>query len=262
MIDPRWTRRAVLLGAASAPFAAGAQAPRDAPETDDESERRDPPALATPRPVRLAPNAAPVVLSVRPMSIERVLVLSFAGEDGPPETITLPSWYGFARVFAVLPLRGREVVLASFEGVTGTGVYQEIAAIIGREDGGALRILGLETLRYRNAGTCDGQSLFTGRFTAQPDGVGLRYDVFARGLPSACPPRRASAGWREEFGTTLRWSGSGVLMLPVRRGEAGRTRIRVETARARAHAWLRGAPRVMVTLDDVRRLGLMETLGE
>lgn len=258
----RPTRRALLLAAPALALAGTAAAQRDTPETDDETERRDPPALPMPRPVRLSSNAAPTTLSVQHQAIERGVILRFAGEGRPMETVTLPSWYGHARVFAVLPMRGREVVLAAFEGARGTGVYQEIAAIIGREDGGALRILGLETLRYRDSGICDGQRLFTGRFTAQPDGAGLRYDVFARGLPGACPPRRAGLGWREEFGTTLRWSGSGVLMLPVRRGEAGRTRIRVETARARAHAWLRAAPRVAVTQEDVRRLGLMETLGE
>ncbi|MDB5315696.1 MAG: hypothetical protein JWO24_1540 [Rhodospirillales bacterium] len=262
MNEFRSLRRALLLAASAWAITTSARAQREAPETDDETERRDPPALPTPRPVRLTVGGPPSTLTVQVMPDERRLVLSFETEGAATETITLPSWYGFARVFAVMPMRGREVVLASFEGNTGTGDYQEIAAIIGREDGGALRILGLETLRYRNSGTCDGQSLFTGRFTAQPDGVGLRYDVFARGLPSACPPRRAGAGWREEFGTTLRWSGTGVLTLPVRRGQAGRTRIRVEAARTRAYAWLRAAQRVMVTAQDVARLGLMETLGE
>ena len=253
------TRRALLLALPGLAFTGRAGAQRDMPETDDETERRDPPPLPTPRPVHLAPGGIPATLRMLPL--ERGLLLGFE-TDGVTEAVSLPSWHGHARVFAVLPLRGREVVLASFEGNTGTGVYQEIAAIIGREDDGALRILGLETLRYRTAGPCDAQSLFTGRFTAQPDGTGLRYDVFARGLPGACPPRRAGAGWREEFGTTLRWSGAGVLALPVRRGEAGRTRIRVEAARARAHAWLRAAPRVVVTQQDLQRLGLMETLGD
>lgn len=257
----RATRRGLLLATPALLLAGAGAAPRNAPETDDETERRDPPALPTPCPVRLAPGSAPATLRVQPAPAEPRMLVAFES-DGITETVSLPSWYGHARVFAVLPLRGREVVLAVFEGNTGTGVYQEIAAIIGREDGGALRILGLETLRYRRTGSCDGYSLFTGRFTAQPDGTGLRYDVFARGLAGACPPRRAGAGWREEFGTTLRWSGAGVLALPVRRGEAGRTRIRVETARARAHAWLRAAPRVAVTQQDVQRLGLMETLGD
>ena len=261
MVNERKTRRALLLALPGVAFAQTAGAQRATPEADDMSERRDPPALPTPRPVRLALGAPPATLRVQPASAEPRMLVAFESE-GITETVSLPSSYGHARVFAVLPLRGREVVLAVFEGNTGTGVYQEIAAIIGREDGGVLRILGLETLRYRRTGSCDGYSLFTGRFTAQPDGTGLRYDVFARGLPGACPPRRAAAGWREEFGTTLRWSGTGALMLPVRRGEAERTRIRVETARARAHAWLRAEPRLAVTQQDVQRLGLMETLGD
>ncbi len=239
-----------------------ASAQRRPPEADDAFDRRDPSALPSPYPVRLTPEAAPERLTVRIVPLERRIEISFTRPRGGAETVSLPSWYGFARVFAVLPMRGREVALAAFEGATGTGLVHDIAAIIGREDGGRLRILGLETLRYRDISTCDGQRFFSARFTAQPDGTGLRYDVFARGLPSACPPRRAGAGWREEFGTTLRWSGTGVLALPVRRGEAGRTRIRVEAARARAHAWLRAAPRLVVTLEDIQALGLMETLGD
>jgi len=260
MIDRRPTRRALLLWAPALASPGAATAPRA--ETDDETDRPIPAALPMPRAVRLSPTGAPSTLSVQSEGSEHRLILNVSASGGAAETITLPSWYGFARVFAVLPMRGREVVLAAFEGNTGTGTYQEITAIIGREDSGALRILGLETLRYRKTGACDGYGQFTGRFTAQPDGTGLRYDVFARGLPSGCPPRRAGAGWREEFGATLRWSGTGVLALPVRRAAAGRTRMRVEAARPRAHAWLRASPRLAVTSEDVQRLGLMETLED
>ncbi|HEY4251599.1 MAG TPA: hypothetical protein VGM87_10375 [Roseomonas sp.] len=231
------------------------------PDTEDETERRDPPAIANPCPVRLTANAAPVTLSSRIDGGN--LVIGFDGDGAPAERITLPSRLGYARVIGLQPVRGRDLVLAAFEGNTGTGEYQEIAAVIGREDSGLLRIIGLETIRYRRTGTCDAVNLLTGRLGAQPDGTGLRYDVFARGFGSSCPPRHGGvATWREEFGTTLRWTGTGVLTLPVRRATAGRTRIRVETARARAITWLRSGARRTVTLGDIRQLGLMDTLAD
>lgn len=258
---------ALLLGIASQAEEPEPQPAALSPETgaeaeaEDETERRAPAAIATPCPVRLTPNAEPVTLTARIDGTN--LIIAFDGEGAPAERITLPSRYGHARIFALLPVRGRELVLAAFEANTGSGEYQEMAAVIGREDSGLLRIIGLETIRYRRTGACDAMNLLTGRFTAQPDGTGLRYDVFARGLGSSCPPQRgASPSWREEFGTTLRWTGTGVLTLPVRRATAGRTRIRVETARARAITWLRSAARRTVTLGDVRLLGLMDTLAD
>ncbi|MBR0668297.1 hypothetical protein GXW71_28350 [Roseomonas hellenica] len=238
-----------------------ALSPETEAEAEEEAERRAPAAIATPCPVRLTPNAEPVTLSTRIDGAS--FVIAFDGEGAPAERITLPSRYGHARIIGLLPVRGRELVLAAFEANTGSGEYQEMAAVIGREDSGLLRIIGLETIRYRRTGACDAMNLLTGRFTAQPDGTGLRYDVFARGLGSSCPSQRgASPSWREEFGTTLRWTGTGVLTLPVRRSTAGRTRIRVEAARARAITWLRAGARRTVTLGDVRLLGLMDTLAD
>jgi hypothetical protein len=260
MTDHTPSRRRLLLTAPALLLAARTRAEEQAPE-DEETAPRDPPAIATPCPMKLMPNAAPITLSAR---IDGpALVIAFEGEGAPAERITLPTRYGHARLIGLLPVRGRELALAAFEANTAAGEYQEIAAVIGREDSGLLRIIGLETIRYRRTGACDAVNLLTGRFTAQPDGTGLRYDVFARGLGSTCPaPRAGALSWREEFGTTLRWTGSGVLTLPIRRATAGRTRIRVEAARARAIAWLRSGARRTVTPGDVRQLGLMDTLAD
>jgi len=248
-------RRALLL----APLLA---LPAPARGTEDDAPGRRPPRLPTPRAVRLRPGAAPVRLDAAiGAGGQAPLTLRFTGEGAPATVFRLPSWYGNARVFAVLPLRGREVVLAAFEGNTGTGVYQELQAVIGQEDDGTARILALETLHARETAVCDEASYLTVRATPLADGGALRLDHFARGVSGACgPPSRRPRRFREEWASVLRWSGRGAMVAPAPRAGAGPGQRLVEAARAKTAAWLAAAPRSEVTLDDVQALGLMEVL--
>ncbi|MBR0682493.1 hypothetical protein GXW74_18525 [Roseomonas eburnea] len=238
-----------------------------APEArEDEAAQRRPPRLPTPRPVRLRPGAEPVTLEASNSGWgsggERPgLALRFTGAGAPAEEFRLPSWYGYARVIAVRQMRGRDVVLAAFEGNTGTGTYQEIQAVIGQDDEGTARILALETLHYRLIGPCEGGTWLSIRATPLADGGGLRLDHYWRRQAGNCPPRPGGpARSRAEWGTTLAWSGRGPMRVPAPLRAAPRHRRLVEDSRAKVARWLAQAPRTGVTPDDVEALGLMEVM--
>jgi len=250
-----------------APLPARAQAPApeappDAPDTED----RRPPRLPTPRPVRLRPGAEPVTLETSASGWgsggERPgLALRFTGTGAPEATFRLPSWYGNARVFAVRRMRGRDLVLAAFEGNTGTGTYQEIQAVIGQGDEGMARILALETLHYRLSGPCGEGTWLTIRATPLADGGGLRLDHVWRRRGGDCPPRPGGpVRRRAEWGTTLAWSGSGPMRVPPPQRAAPRHRRLVEESRARVARWLAEAPRTELTAEDIEALAMMEVI--
>ncbi|MBR0673141.1 hypothetical protein [Neoroseomonas soli] len=249
----------LLLG----PLAARAETTTAEPEAPDDLR---PARLPTPRPVRLRPGAEPVTLESSSSGWggggERPgLALRFTGPGAPAEEFRFPSWYGNGRVFALRQSRGRDLVLAAFEGNTGTGTYQEIQAVIGQDDEGIARILALETLHYRLTGPCEGGTWLSIRATPLADGGGLRLDHFWRRQGENCPPRRGGpARSRAEWATTLAWTGRGPMRVPPPLRGAPRARRLVEESRAKVAHWLAEAPRRIVTLDDVEALGLMEAM--
>lgn len=222
------------------------------------TEVRQPPALPLPRQVRLLPSAAPVTVQATVDELGRSLAVRFTGAGAPQTVFRLTSWYGYARVFAVLPLRGRQVVLAAFEGNTGTGVYQELQAVIGQEDDGTARILALETLHARETPICREAAYLSIRMV--PDGGGLRLEQEARGVSGTCDPRRRPARFRETWTTMLRWDGRGAMQAPPLPRNAGPGQRKADAARVKAMEWLAAAPRSAVTPEDLDRLGLMEVV--
>lgn len=222
---------------------------------------RRPPRLATPRPVRLRPGASPVRLQSHITGRGQSLAVRFEGPGAPSEVFDFTSWYGYARVFAVKTLRGRDVVLAAFEGSTGTGTYQELQAVIGQDDEGVARILALETLHYRLTGMCGGGAWLA--VTAEAAADGLRLAQAWRRREENCPPRRGGPrSQRLAWATTLAWSGRGAMTAPAPRPDAPPPRRRVEEVRARTLAWLAAEPRRRVTSDDLEALGIYEVLGD
>lgn len=230
------------------------------PRRGNATRRADPPALATPRPVRLLPGAAPITLNSGVDEPERRLNIRFTGAGAPATAFSLTSWYGYARVFAVLRLRGRDVVLAAFEGNTGTGVYQELQAVIGQDDDGTARMLAIETLKARETPICNEAAHLAIRMVPLPDGGGLRLDQVAHGVSGTCNPRQRPARFREAWTTTLRWDGRGVMQAGPAPANAGPGQRKVDAARRRTLDWLAAAPRSAITTDDLDQLGLMEVV--
>ncbi len=227
-----------------------------------EDPDRQPPRLPTPRPVRLRPRAAPVTLDADIVEGPRPpLRIRFSGPDAPATEFRFSSWYGYGRVFAVRPMRGRDIVFAAFEGNTGTGTYQEIQAAIGQDDDGITRILALETLHHRLSGPCGGGTWLSVGAMPLADGGGLRLDHVWRRLAENCPPRPGGpARSRATWGTTLTWSGRGPMRAPPPLPGAPQARRLIEASRAKVMAWLAAAPRTEVTIDDIQALDLMESM--
>lgn len=229
----------------------------------DPQPGRQPPRLPTPRQVVLRPRGQRVTLRAGIAETDRMLRLTFEGPGAPAEPFAFPSWYGFARVFAVRTLRGRDAVFVAFEGSTGTGAYQELQAVIAEDDDGGARILALETLHYRLDGPCGEGARLAVTATPIVAGGGLRLDQVWRQQDGECPPRRGGPARRRlAWATTLDWSGRGPMQPPRPLAGAPAPRRRVEEVRTRTMAWLAAEPRRSVTHDDLDALGVYDVIAE
>lgn len=129
------------------------------------------PALAVTTHIALRPGAPPFAVRawVEPHAEAReALAISFTGQGAPEGRVLLPSWYGRARVLNAMTIASREVLVAAFEGNAGTGLYQELMAVIGCDDAGRLRILAIETLSFRDNQVSTAWRRTSGQFEPGP----------------------------------------------------------------------------------------------
>ncbi|WP_198371360.1 hypothetical protein [Roseomonas rosulenta] len=226
------SRRTILLGAAGLVVAPGAQA-----------------ATTT---VALRPGQPRATVGVRNAQAERGFVFSiaFGGPGAPSGEIRLPTWYGDGRILRALPIAGREVLLARFQGNRGTGVAQTLVAVIGCDDAGRLRILGIETLSFRDAQVSTASRRMEGSLDAVQarDALLLRQSTTAR--------IRGRGETREGWTTRLAWNGNGILTAPPTPPRAGEVRRRVDAARGKIAAILSAAPVTDATAIDHDETGL------
>jgi hypothetical protein len=218
------------------------------------------PALAITTHIALRPGAPPFAVQARiaPHGEAReALAISFAGPGAPEGRVLLPSWYGRARVLNALPIASREVLVAAFEGNAGTGVYQELMAVIGCDDAGRLRILAIETLSFRDNQVSTAWRRTSGQWEVGPrrDALILRMRSTAR-LPTRPPGPRPGPERTERWSTRLAWNADGPLRpaaeAPARPGAVQR---RVDAARARILALL-DAPVTDATRIDFDATGI------
>lgn len=202
--------------------------------------------------IALRPGRPRAAIAARTVGAERgeAFVIAFSGRGAPEGEIRLPTWYGDGRVMRRLPIAGREVLLASFQGNRGTGIAQRLAAVIGCDDDGRLRILGIETLLFRDAQTQAAQRRLEGGLeaVATRDALLLRHATTGRVLPA-----RART---ERWTTRLAWSGSGILTAAPTPPGAGEIRRRVDAARHRLAAILAAAAVTDATTLDHDATGL------
>lgn len=201
------------------------------------------PARAATTTIRLRPRGPRLTIAARieahPTARE-ALAIAFAGPGAPAERVLLPSWYGRARVLSALPISGREVLVAAFEGNRGTGLYQELLAVIGTDDAGRLRVLAIETLSFRDQQTSAGWRRMSGRLEAEQGHAGLRLSMSSTArLPRTPPGPTPGPERRESWTTRLVWGGDGPLRpaapTPPR---ASALRRRVDAARDKVMALL------------------------
>lgn len=200
----------------------------------------------------LRPGAAPATIRARTLRSDagEAFVIRFDGPGAPQAEIRLPTWYADGRVLRSLPIAGREVLLASFQGNRGTGVAQRLAAVIGVDDAGALRILGIETLSFHDAQVSTASRRLEGVLEPRPerDALLLRQTTTGR-----IRPRPETT---ERWTTRLSWSGGGVLVAEPTPPGAGEIRRRVDAARARIAAVLAAAPLTDATRIDYDESGI------
>lgn len=202
--------------------------------------------------VALRPGAPPATITARTIRAEsgEAFTIRFTGASAPEGEIRLPTWYGDGRILRALPIAGREVLLASFQGNRGTGVAQKLAAVIGMDDAGALRILGIETLSFHDEQVSTASRRMEGVIEPRPqrDALLLRQTTTGR-----VRPRPESS---ERWTTLLSWTGNGVLAAEPTPRDAGEMRQRVDAARAKIAAILAAAPVTDATRIDYDETGI------
>ena len=191
--------------------------------------------------IALRPGQPRVEIRARTLrlAVGEAFTIAFTGPGAPEAEIRLPTWYGDGLILHSLPIAGREVLLASFQGNRGTGIAQKLVAVIGCDDAGALRILGIETLSFSDAQSGIGSRRLDGRLEAMRarDTLLLHHTTSAR-----LHHRGRTTGSSERWTTRLAWNGSGILAAPPIPARAGEIRRRVDRARQRIGAILAAAP--------------------
>jgi len=150
-------------------------------------------------------------------------------------TISLPSKNRRAAVLGRLNVAGREVLMVRFEG----NVEQMLLAIIGLDNAGELRVLGIET-RTAKAGAGNVTRETDGRLAAAPNGFSITMGMRGRGVPNL------------RWNTNLPWDGTGVIDAPESPPGSPAERIFVDDARREAAAYLAAEPRRDLRLVPLR----------
>jgi hypothetical protein len=223
-------RRAALLGGLLLPMPAlAAQQPRQQPAAARGGPRRVE--------ARLRPGGPPVAIEVAPATLARDRVQRIAATGALTGEVILPSQTGGVGTPVVLPFANREVVVVNMAGMTGTGLAQQLGAVIGADDQGRLRIIGLENLDARDNSTCETEGRLTGRFAPAEGG--------ALGLACAFQRVRGSCGqrWRGPpvslaWTDVLAWDGQGALRGEPPPEDASRLRHAVANARQKVTSLL------------------------
>jgi hypothetical protein len=202
--------------------------------------------------IALRPGAPPATIRARTVRSDagESFAIDFTGPGAPAGEIRLPTWYGDGRILRALPIAGREVLLASFQGNRGTGVTQRLVAAIGCDDAGALRILGIETQLFRDNQVSTASRRMEGRLeaTSARNALLLRQSTTGRVRPR---PERT-----ERWTTRLAWDGTGILAAAPTPRDAGDIRRRVDAARGKIAAILSAAPVTNATRIDYDETGL------
>lgn len=202
--------------------------------------------------IALRPGQPRSTIRARNRQAERgfVFAIAFEGPGAPQAEIRLPVWYGDGRILLSLPIAGREVLLAGFQGNRGTGLAQRLFAVIGMDDAGALRILGIETQSFHDAQVTSASRRMAGAIEPRPerDALLLRQTTTGRVRPRP----ESSEAWT----TRLAWRGTGILAAEPTPPGAGEIRRRVDAARTKLAAILAAAPVTDATAIDYDETGI------
>jgi hypothetical protein len=147
-------------------------------------------------------------------------------------SVRLPSHHRRAAVLGRVNAAGREVLLARFEGPRfDRDGEQMLQALIGFDNAGQLRVLGIET---RTAKVMSGAVTreTDGRLAAVPTGFAITMSMRGRGMPSL------------RWNTNLPWDGEGTIDAPATPPGSPAERTQVDDARREVAAYLAAEPRL------------------
>ncbi|WP_270936047.1 hypothetical protein, partial [Falsiroseomonas oryzae] len=206
---------------------------------------------------RLRPGGPPVPVEVSAIAgRERAQRLRATG--AVTGEVILPVRHGGTGTPRVLPLANREVVLLNMAGLTGTGVAQQLGAVIAADDQGRLRVIGLENLDARDNSSCESEARLTGRLEPGEGGTVQLACAFQR-VRGSCGQRWQGTPARAAWTDTLRWDGSGALRSDPPPADAGRMRHAVATAREKVAAML-AAPVADLRAVDWEATGIADLI--
>ncbi|MGG5820592.1 hypothetical protein [Falsiroseomonas sp. HW251] len=186
---------------------------------------------------RLRPGGPPVAIELAAASAGRERVQRLRASGAVTGEVILPTQTGAAGSPVVLPLAGREVVMVNMAGTTGIGLTQQLGAVIGADEAGRLRIIGLENLDARDNSNCESEGRLTGRFVPGAEGA-LNLDCAFQRIRGSCGQRWQGTPRRESWTDMLEWDGRGALRGEPPPDDAPRIRHAMANARQRVAAML------------------------
>jgi len=165
-------------------------------------------------------------------------------------SVRLPTRYSRALVLGMAMAARREVLLVRFEGNGGTGVSQMLVGVVGCDNEGRLRILGIETVSVRDHQSNSRNRETEGRLAGNARGFELRVSMRGQGVPD------------RRWNTLLPWNGDGVIIAPATPPGSPPERVVMDEARREVAAYLAAEPRtslVGVPMGDWKlfRVGLL-----
>jgi hypothetical protein len=233
-------RRAAVLAGLLLPLPAlAAQQPRQ-PATPRGGPRRVE--------ARLRPGGPPVAIEVAPATIARERVQRIAATGALTGEVILPSQTGGVGTPVVLPFANREVVVVNMAGMTGTGLAQQLGAVIAADDQGRLRIIGLENLDARDNSTCESEGRLTGRF-GPAEGGALGFACAFQRVRGSCGQRWRGPPTSLAWTDVLTWDGQGALAGEPPPEDASRLRHAVANARQKVTSLLTPAVTDLRSVD-------------
>jgi hypothetical protein len=183
---------------------------------------------------------------------ERLVRLRIIGLGGPADEVVIPTRYGGTVPLRVLPLAGREVLLATIDGNGGTGLSQRLGCLIGIDAAGRLRVIGIESLDIQDTTSCESEANLRATLSPASSGI-LRMDVAFRRSQGDCGFRWRGRPHLERWIESLSWNGRGILSSGPQPQDAGPIRHATAVARSRVLSLL------AMPTTDLRRLRLEQT---
>ncbi len=188
--------------------------------------------------------------------VSRLVRIRATGPGAPAGEVVLASHYGGIPPLRLVRMRGRDVVVASLTGLSGTGVSQQLGVLIAVDDQDRLRVVGIESLDAHESGACESLATLTGHLAAGP-GDGLHLACAYRRTRGPCGPRRGRPPHLERWTDQLTWDGQGAVAAAPAPAGSGPVRRATATARAKTAALL-AQPVTDLQAFDMTETGLYE----